>query len=138
MSTSAHGPTSDELTHAADPQTMLRSEGVRTPSSPDEAPTPASTILSVDEVVALYPGEWVLMKVAARHGGWPSHGQVIAHNPSYDQFCDLREKVVPRPSEPGVIYYTFQAYRHIRTGAELREAMETLRVCRRSRRGHCA
>lgn len=82
-------------------------------------------VFSFDEVVALHEGEWVLWKVAALEGGWPSHGEVLAHSPSRSATMAAWADAAPARTGPGQ-HYVFRACRSIQTGAELREAVDVL------------
>lgn len=59
---------------------------------PDTPPAEASDrpVLSLDELEALYPNEWVLIEVTARDQlRRPTHGRVIAHDPSREKMRSL-------------------------------------------------
>jgi hypothetical protein len=67
--------------------------------------------LSVEEAIARFPNEWVLMKVTAEdryHA--PSHGVVLAHHAKRGtlQRLILNELATQRPAKGQ--YYLFQAY----------------------------
>ncbi len=89
----------------------------------EEGGTPSR---SFDEIVALYSGEWILLRVTAVEGGWPSHGEVLAHDASRTTITDAWADAV-RSKKPDDRYYMFPACDAIRTGAELREALAVLR-----------
>jgi hypothetical protein len=78
----------------------------------------------MDEAVALYEGEWILMKVTAFEDGWPSRGEVLAHSPAREEVAAADKRLVGSSPEPGARYSVFQAYRHLRTGDEMREALK--------------
>ncbi len=75
--------------------------------------------LSVDEVIALYPREWVLMRVTEDDDdGFPAKGLVLAHSPRRDDISDALEREPPRaelpPDAPPRPYYIFRAFPRIR------------------------
>ena len=111
-------------TNTAEPETAVKATPAQTESPAGEPRKAAPRILSIDEVAALYEGEWVLMKVTAFEDGWPSQGEVLAHSPSREAMCKLRSELPPVSPGVKVTYYLFDAYRYIRTGAEMREALE--------------
>lgn len=125
MAASAHRRNADPLASVAGHRTTARSEVPDTPSAPDTPVKPGPCILSVDEIITLYPDEWVLMRVTAAESGWPSHGEVIVHSASRARITEAWSTVVGTRA-PEDHHYVFQAYRHIRTGAEAREVLEGL------------
>jgi hypothetical protein len=87
-------------------------------------------VLSVDEVIARYPGEWILMQVTAHDADrWPSHGHVLAHDMSYKKVGKAWVKLVKASGlgDPAKPYYIFAADPRVRTGEELDDALEELR-----------
>ena len=86
---------------------------------------PVREVLSIDEVVARFEGEWVLLEITAVEEGWPSRGRVVAHGKSGPVHKALQQRLQPA-GRPDGGYYIFQANRRIRTGAELRERLEEL------------
>ncbi len=125
MSSSAHGPSSERLSRPADREVTAATDVPHAASAP-EAPHRGSPILSFDEIVALHPGEWILLRVTAVEGGWPSQGEVLAHDASRTAITNAWADVV-RSKRPDDRYYVFPACDSIRTGAELREALAVLR-----------
>jgi hypothetical protein len=84
-------------------------------------------VISTDEVCELYPGEWVLMELCPqRPGEFPSHGRLIAHDASRERVGEVLRRMPKLPKESGRSYYLFEAVRHLRTGAEVREALKRL------------
>jgi len=73
----------------------------------------------VDEAIALYRGQWILMKVTANDGdNMPAKGYVLAHSPRRADISKALAKEPPRsavagdaPSQP---YYVFKAYPRLR------------------------
>jgi hypothetical protein len=78
-------------------------------------------------MVDRYEGEWILMRVTAYRGGWPSHGEVIARSPSRPAILEAWREV-DGSRQPGERHYVFRARRQTRTGGELREALEVLQL----------
>jgi hypothetical protein len=86
--------------------------------------------MSVDEVIARYPGQWILMRVTAHdEDKWPSHGQVLAHDMSYRKVGKAWLEIIAASGlgDPERPYYIFRAERLLRTGEELRRALEERR-----------
>ncbi len=83
--------------------------------------------VSIDEVIARYPGQWILMQVTASENGWPSRGYLLAHGDSYEEVCQARSTRL-RMLAPGEgLLYLFDAYPPIRTGEELGRSLQELR-----------
>jgi hypothetical protein len=80
---------------------------------------PTNPHLSVDEVIARYPGEWILMRVTAYEQGWPSRGHVLAHSHSRQEVSHVWSLWLTASSEADGPLYMFDAYPVIRTGDEL-------------------
>ena len=81
--------------------------------------------VSLDEALAQYHGEWVLMEVTAfDHHKAPSHGVVIAHEISHKRVCRILEKVARSNQDtPDICYYLFSAYPRVSTGDEMRKVL---------------
>lgn len=79
---------------------------------------------SYEEAIALYEGEWVLMKVTvfdASHE--PEWGIVIAHSPDRGAISAALRNEPPRsPDAPYQPYYTFNAFPRLRPGETQEEA----------------
>ncbi len=82
--------------HAPEPRRTLAATGRA------DTPTPGTAraerpLMTVEEVIATWQGEWVLMRVLAFDlRGWPCYGEVIAHSPDRAAISDaLAEE--PRP-----------------------------------------
>jgi hypothetical protein len=104
---------------------------------------------SVDEVIALYPKEWILMRVTEHDDeGWPSRGYVLAHSMSRDDISDVFQREPARADMPLEVrhqpYYIFRAFPRSkdpndpgyieaaeRFAAQLESALSTARVVRR-------
>jgi hypothetical protein len=48
---------------------------VRSPQSPVAEPTPYE-VLSIDEIMDRFAGEWIMMRVTEHDEGWPARGYV--------------------------------------------------------------
>ena len=83
--------------------------------------------MTMDEVIAAWEGEWVLMRVLAFDlTGWPYYGEVVAHSPSRAAISEALAGE-PRPSPPGATpYYIFKANPRTRSGPEYEAAMARL------------
>jgi hypothetical protein len=85
-------------------------------------------ILSFDEVADLHPGEWVVMELFDQQvGELPSRGRLIAHDPSRERMDEVIRQLPRLPAGSGRAYSLFQALHYIRTGAEMRAALECAR-----------
>ena len=78
--------------------------------------------MSVNEAIARFRGEWVLMKVTEYdEDHWPSRGYVIAHSPDREEInaaIPLRSQEVISPEAPRQPHYVFLAYPRARSLAE--------------------
>jgi hypothetical protein len=97
------------------------------PPRVDEHVQSDPTELSFDEAIALYYGEWVLMRVTAvdEHDN-PSRGYVIAHSTERDDISDALRRELPRAVRPSNSapqrYYTFSAFARVHIGETEDEA----------------
>ena len=82
--------------------------------------------ISVDEMIARYPGEWVLMQVTAQERGWPSEGYLLAHGDAYEEVSAARSWWLDQVDFADGPLCLFDAYPLIRTGEELRQSLEEL------------
>jgi hypothetical protein len=82
--------------------------------------------IAVDDVIARYPGEWILMQVTAYENGWPSRGRLLARADTYDEVSRARTDLLPQVNWEDGPLYVFDAYPPIRTGEELRQSLEDL------------
>lgn len=81
--------------------------------------------VSIKEVTALHPGEWVLMKVTDfDQNKLPSRGHIIAHWTAYNRNISVSLSKMLSSKEPGARYYLFSAHDYARSGAELRKALD--------------
>lgn len=82
---------------------------------------------SLDEVIALYYGEWVLLKVTGfDEYHEPAKGLVLAHSPNRAATSEVLAREPPRsalpPDAPYQPYYTFMAYPFVHVGETLEQA----------------
>jgi hypothetical protein len=83
--------------------------------------------LSLDEAIALYHGEWVLMKITAfdQHRS-PARGIVLAHSSSRDRIsdalCNEPSRAGWSPETPRQPYYTFKAFPRAHVGESYEQA----------------
>lgn len=99
-------------------------EPVEVPLAPVATDDPGREERSFDEAIALYEGEWVLMKVTA-FGAYhrPERGLVIAHSPDRGAISEALRKEPPRlPDASYQPYYTFSAFPRLRPGETQDEA----------------
>jgi hypothetical protein len=105
------------LTHAAPPSG--RGESRR---SAEE-----TQILSMDEVIARYPDQWIVMRVtgSGQHNV-PREGQIVARAPSFAEGSRLLTQCQARADPPGSRYHLFLAQRHPLPGDQLRQRIAEL------------
>lgn len=79
-----------------------------------------------DEAVALYYGEWVLMKVlAVDEHDVPTRGIVVAHSPDRDAVSAAPRREPPcQPGAPYQPYHTFSAFPRVRPGETFEQALD--------------
>src|SRR5262249_5178312 len=89
----------------------------------DEAP-----IMHMDEAIAAYPGEWVLMQILTYDEQGVPTGRILAHARSDAQLNKRLAKEPPRSEQPpdAGAYYSFKAYPRIRSGEEWRRLPDQL------------
>ena len=85
-----------------------------------------------DEAIALYYGEWVLMKVLEFDEHFiPVRGLVIAHSPDRGAISEaLKREPLRQPDAPYQPYYTFSAFPRVRPGETFEQAAERFAVQR--------
>jgi len=93
--------------------------------SPRKAPSDQSDVLSWDEIVKRYEGQWVLIEVTKSEGGWPSEGIVLAHAQKRSGVSKAVVKL-DRAPKPGAKYHALEAVHYLRTGEEVRRHLEEL------------
>ena len=91
-----------------------------TPAIPSDA-TSGGHELSVDEVIARYHGEWILLLVTRFDERFnPVQGVVVAHSPDRQQVSAALRREPPRAalpaSKPSGHYYTFKAFPRVHVG----------------------
>lgn len=87
-------------------------------------PGRAVATLSLEEIIARYEGQWILMSITEfddRHV--PARGAVLVHSPSRAAVSRKLVDVFPGASGSSAKYYLFQAHPFARTGPELRQAL---------------
>jgi hypothetical protein len=89
----------------------------------DDAADHQPQTISVDEINARYPGQWILLQVTAYADGWPSAGRLLAHSDSYDEASQARSAVCRDLNPADGPLYLFDAFPLIRTGEEFRLAL---------------
>jgi hypothetical protein len=82
--------------------------------------------MSVNEAIARFRGEWVLMKVTEYdEDHWPSQGYVVAHSSDRGKISEAVRREPPRgklpPGAPRHMYYVFLAYPRARSLAEYKD-----------------
>jgi hypothetical protein len=80
----------------------------------------------VDEVIARYAGQWVLIQVTAEERGWPSEGYLLAHGDIYEEVSAARSRWLDQVDFANGPLCMFEAYPLLRTGEELRQSLEEL------------
>ncbi|HVX30182.1 MAG TPA: hypothetical protein VHA53_06850 [Nitrolancea sp.] len=78
--------------------------------------------VSVDEVIASYEGEWILLRITEydeRHR--VTRGAVIVHDPDNEKIWDMWAKLKNESPDSDDCYFIFQARPVIRTEKELLE-----------------
>jgi hypothetical protein len=95
------------------------------PAQPEES---AGPILSLDEIADLYPEERILLRITAYdEDKRPSHGEVVGHWPYVRANDRLVSDALTRAlNETDDQYYLFRAVHCIRTGEEMRRALDEL------------
>lgn len=85
-------------------------------------------VVSVDDAIRLYEGQWVLMLVSAfDQDQFPVEGRIIAHTGDRDEINEALALEPPRSeAAPRMPYYIFRAFPRICSGPELDEAGENL------------
>jgi hypothetical protein len=83
--------------------------------------------VTADEVIARYPGQWILMRVTAwGERGTPERGYLLAHSPSRKTVEEARLEAIPAGEPAPGTLYVFEASPPIRTHEEWRAALERL------------
>ena len=93
---------------------MSEDRATQTPSSTQSAQGELE-VLTIDEMIDRYYGEWILMRVLEHdEDHWPWKGHVVLHAPTHDELLKA-EAHAPR-AVPGQPYYSFPAYPDITSG----------------------
>jgi hypothetical protein len=70
-------------------------------------------LMTVEEVIAAWQGEWALMRVLAFDlRGWPYYGEIVAHSPDRGAISEALAGE-PRPNPPGSTPYSFSTPFHV-------------------------
>jgi hypothetical protein len=104
-----------------------KSVGGATTSSPGTEPDTRAgaheSLTTIAEATARYPGEWVLIRVAARDVNVvPTQGYLIDHDPCLER---MRE-VETRCADSSDSHYLFPTFPYLCSGAEARVWLEQL------------
>jgi hypothetical protein len=97
----------------------------RDEASPAAGPIPE--ICSIDEVIARYPGEWIVMRLTEYdQRKLPARGVLIAHTRSRRAAQRIWGDEIPRTRPGDGVLSLFDAYPRITTGEELRTSLAEL------------
>jgi hypothetical protein len=110
----------------------MREQPIATTSPEPAAVTEISTdvsadTVSVNEIIARYPGQWILLQVTADEHGWPARGRLLARADTLEEIARLRTALVPRVNLADGPLYVFDAYPPIKAGEDLSLAFEKMR-----------
>ncbi|HLZ25368.1 MAG TPA: hypothetical protein VKQ30_24870 [Ktedonobacterales bacterium] len=83
-------------------------------------------IMTVDEAIDRYPGQWMLMIVLEKRDGWPEKGRLIAHSQSRQEIDEIEMAAIRARPDPGGVYSMFEGYHLIRTGEELGRLLDEI------------
>ena len=106
---------------------MREQETARTPNSGGSK----EEIISVDEAVDRYLGDWVIMPVTRFDDDHiPSDGRIIGHWPPGEESDRIITKTLREllrsPAKPGNPYYLFSARPTVRPDPEIKEAAKEM------------
>lgn len=92
-----------------------------------EPPAEGPREQTIDEVIALHHGEWVLLKVTVLNEHQePAKGLVLAHSSRRSAITEALRKEPPRSAQPPDVpppsYYTFNAFPRVRPGETFEQA----------------
>ena len=95
-------------------------------SPADSSPEVSRQEMSFDEAIALYYGEWVLMKITEHDEHFePVRGIIIAHSPNRGDLSVALAAEPPRQKgRPYQPYYTFSAFPRVHIGETFEQAFE--------------
>lgn len=87
-------------------------------STPETSARSGPGVFSVEEAIQRFPGEWVIMRIAAYgDDNLPSRGEIVVHARSRARLFGRLARLFSRSTEPGSPrYYLFQANPRARTG----------------------
>ncbi len=83
-------------------------------------------IMTVDEAIDLYPGQWMLMLLLGDPFKESRGGRLLAHGDSHEQISALSVEVARARPHPDGVYSMFDGYHLIRTGEGLRRLLDEL------------
>jgi hypothetical protein len=83
-------------------------------------------IMTVDEAVDRYPGQWMLMLLLGDPFREPRAGRLLAHGTSHQQISALAIEAARTRPRPDGVCTMFDGYHLIRTGEGLRRVLEEL------------
>jgi hypothetical protein len=77
--------------------------------SASSADSARNDVLSIDEVMDRYRGEWILMRVTRHDEGWPTHGYVTVHATTQNAMLDEMERQTESPEHARLPLHSFLA-----------------------------
>ncbi|HET7034126.1 MAG TPA: hypothetical protein VFI42_00440 [Thermomicrobiaceae bacterium] len=86
---------------------------------------PVRDAAPIDQVRETYDGEWVVVRIEAYdENHQPSCGTVLFHGHDHDAAWDALGQLMAHTPESTAAYAVFQAVPLVRTGEEMRKALE--------------
>jgi hypothetical protein len=80
--------------------------------------------ISIDEIIARYPGEWILIRVSKRdEDGWPERGYLLDRASTKTEILKATERWAPMIDGEGGPLYAFLAEPLIKSGPEYATAV---------------
>ena len=124
-------PTTRDVVPGNAASTSAANEPLARPIAPTTALTRQSAnqsalIMSVDEILDRYHGEWILLRTTASELGWPTHGEVLAHSKRRATVEKRLDALLPALRASGARHTIFQAYPRITSGAEMMELLDNV------------
>ena len=84
----------------------------------------ADDVMTFDEAMERFEGQWLLLRVVAVDDHrLPLDVHVVAAGPDEASVCQAFTRLVPASERPDHPYYVCEAYRHIRSGEEVRQVL---------------
>jgi hypothetical protein len=81
-------------------------------------------ILSFDEVIDRYYGEWILLHIVEECDGWPEKGIVVVRGPTQDSITEPTIAVLREAIGTSRRYHRFRAIPHYRNWDEWRASLD--------------